>query len=819
MYGGGGINEIAEIIVSINSRQVDRRFHYAVPPALRDIVRVGMRALVPFGKGNRLQEGFILGLTDTTDTPPESLKSIGELPDAEPLFTPETLALAEWMRQKYGATMSDCLHCIMPAGIALRNKFAAVLREKADGFGLKGKMRTVFDYVASHGGIVAQRELDEQFGTAVARTLQALRDGGHLDLKQDYELRDYTVRVKYAFLNDDNPDLESLLDEALAKKDKQASVLETLLDRGGMAVADLRGFLHISPSPILTLARNGLLRLETVERLRNVTNRAAEEQAITLTGEQESAIAAISDMLSAPERKPVLIRGVTGSGKTEIYMRVIEQAITQGKQAIMLVPEIALTPQTIEVFTNRFGDAVTFTHSRLSLGERFDQWKKARDGRVSVMIGPRSAIFTPFAKLGVIVVDEEHESTYKSENTPKYDAREVAAELSRLTGCLVLMGSATPDVCSMYRAETGEYALVTLKERVNRRMPDIFVADMRYELADGNRSVFSRALREAMESNLAAGEQTILFLNRRGHSTFVSCRACGHVLACEACSVNYTYHLHTGKMLCHYCGKQIKAPSNCPVCGNKHIRFFGVGTQKLEEELERLFPAARVLRMDMDTTSRKHSHARIIKAFADKEADILVGTQMIAKGLNFPGVTLVGIVAADIALNMGDYRAAETAYQLITQVSGRAGRAALPGRVFIQTYDPEHYSIEFAKQQDYERFYAHEIAIRREMSYPPFAHLAVVLMTCGDERKLIKTLQFLADIMSTVNRKKLFEILGPSPAVISKLRNTYRWKLLLKGEDEALLRQFIQYCMEQLHKHAETSGVTAAVSVNPANIP
>ena len=812
------MNEIAEIVVSIKSKQVDRRFHYTVSSDMRDTIRVGMRALVPFGNGNRLQEGFILGLTDTTDTPPESLKAIGELPDAEPLFTLEMLALAAWMREKYDATMTDCLHCIMPAGIALRNKFVVVLAEGADGFGLRGKTRTVFDYVTARGGIVAQRELDEQFGASIMRTLQAMRDDGLLTMKQDYELKDYTIRVQYAYLNDENPELDNLLDAALAKRDKQASVLEVILDRGGMAVADLRSFLHISPSPILTLAKNGLLRLETVERLRKVTGHAEAEQTITLTPEQQAAIAYISAMLTAPEKKPVLIRGVTGSGKTEIYMRIIEQAIARGQQAIMLVPEIALTPQTIDVFTNRFGESVTFTHSRLSLGERFDQWKKARDGRVSVMIGPRSAIFTPFANLGVIVIDEEHENTYKSETTPKYDVREVAAELSRLTGCLVLMGSATPDVCSMYRAEIGEYELVTLKERVNRRMPDIFVSDMRFELADGNTSVFSNALREAIESNLAAKEQTILFLNRRGHSTFVSCRACGHVLSCDACSVNYTYHMHTGKMLCHYCGKQEKAPQNCPICGSKHIRYFGVGTQKLEEEIERLFPAARVLRMDMDTTSRKHSHGRIIKEFAAKEADILIGTQMIAKGLNFPGVSLVGIVAADIALNTGDYRAAETAYQLITQVSGRAGRAELPGRVFIQTYEPSHYSIAFAKEQDYEQFYQHEIAIRQEMNYPPFAHLAVLLMTGDDEKKLIQTLQFLAEIMHQVNRKKLIEILGPAPAVISKIRYTYRWKLLLKGEDEAILRQFIQYCMDKLRKHTETSGLTLQVSIDPATI-
>ena len=812
------MNEIAEIVVSIKSKQVDKPFHYAVPPALRDLVQIGMRALVPFGGGNRLQEGYIIGLTDTTDTPPEKLKSIGELPDVFPLFSANMLALAQWMREKYYTTLSDCLRCIMPAGIALRNKFAAVLEPDAEGAALKGKAKTVFDYLAAHGGIVAQRELEEQFGAGVTRILQGLQNESLLVLKQDYELKDYALRVQYAFLNDENPELETLLEQALAKQDKQAFVLMAILDKNGMAVSDLKTYLHISASPIKTLERNGLIRVETVERLRRVTREAKKENAIVHTAEQSAAIASIFSMLDTPEKKPVLIQGVTGSGKTEIYMQLIERVLARGMQAIMLVPEISLTPQTIEVFTNRFGDAVTFTHSRLSLGERFDQWKKARDGRVSVMIGPRSAIFTPFANLGAIVIDEEHESTYKSEITPKYDVKDVAQALSRLTGCLVVMGSATPDVGSYYHATTGDYGLITLRERVNRRMPDIHIADMRFELADGNRSVFSNALKEAIAENLRAKEQTILFLNRRGHSTFVSCRQCGYVLACDACSINYTYHIYTGKLLCHYCGKQERSPENCPICGSKHIRFFGVGTQKVEEEIQNLFPEARTLRMDLDTTSRKNSHESIINAFAAKQADILIGTQMIAKGLNFPGVSLVGIIAADVALNAGDYRAAETAYQLITQVSGRAGRAALPGRVLIQTYNPEHYSIAYAKDQDYAQFYAHEIALREEMQYPPFTHLAVLLLTGTDERKLILTLNGLLDIMKHYNRKQLFEMLGPAPAVISKIKNTYRWKLLVKGLDEALLKQFVFYCMEKSRAHMDMSGIAVNLSIDPSMI-
>jgi len=812
------MSKIAEVIVSIKHKSVDRPFDYAVPPALRDSVCVGMRALVPFGNGDKLVEGYILRLADETDTPPEKLKSLRSLPDAFPLFSREALALADWMRTKYYTTLADCLRCIMPTGIALRNEFAAVAKPEADGCGLKGKSKTVFEYIAAHGGTVAQRELTEQFGATVSKTLRSLHDTGLIELKQDCEVKDYALRVQYALLNDTNPDIDKLIEETLEKGGKQASALQRVLDQNGMAISDLCAFLHISRSPVETLAKNGILRIETVERLRKVTRLAEAEKHIVLTDEQTAAIAESLAMLESSAKKTILLHGVTGSGKTEIYMRLIEHVIARGQQAIMLVPEISLTPQTIETFTNRFGDAVTFTHSRLSLGERFDQWKKARDGQVSVMIGPRSAIFTPFANLGAIVIDEEHESTYKSETTPKYDVKELAQELSRLTGCLVMLGSATPDVITYYKAQCGDYALITLKDRVNRRMPDMKVVDMRFELADGNRSIFSRALSAAIAENLHAGEQTILFMNRRGHSTFVSCRRCGYVMACDNCSINYTYHIHTERLMCHYCGHQERTPENCPICGSKHIRYFGVGTQKIVEELQTLFPEARVLRMDMDTTSRKNSHESIINEFASKRADILVGTQMIAKGLNFPGVSLVGIVAADVALHAGDYRAAETAYQLITQVSGRAGRAELPGRVLLQTYNPEHYSIAYACEQNYEQFYAHEIKLREQMAYPPFSHLAVLLLTGSDERKLIITLNHLSGCMHQFNRKKLFEILGPAPATVSKIKKTFRWKLLVKGADEDLLKKFVFYCLDKLSAHEDTSGITVNISIDPAVI-
>jgi primosomal protein N' (replication factor Y) len=499
-------------------------------------------------------------------------------------------------------------------------------------------------------------------------------------------------------------------------------------------------------------------------------------------------------------------------------MTLIEEAIRRGGQAIMLVPEISLTPQAVEMFAARFGDAVTVTHSKLSLGERFDQWKKARDGGVKVIIGPRSAIFTPFDNLKVIIIDEEHENTYKSETSPKYSVKEVSGKLAEITGCLVVMGSATPSVATYYEAVSGKSELIKLKHRVNRTPPDIEIADMRRELALGNRSVFSTTLLNQMGANIEDRKQTILFLNRRGHSTFVSCRACGYVIECGNCSINYTYHIYNDRLICHYCGKREQKPENCPICGSVYIRFFGTGTQRLEEEIKELFPSATALRMDMDTTSAKGGHARIINAFESGAADILIGTQMIAKGLNFPNVSLVGIIAADAAINMGDFKSAETAYQLITQVSGRAGRASFAGRAVIQTYNPDHYSIKFARNNDYESFYEYEIALRRQMSYPPFSHIFMVLFTGGDERKIIVSLHKLAELMKTYNRKGLFETLGPAPAVISKINNKYRWKILVKCEDEEKIKQFVFYCMDKLKLSADLSGISCNLTLDPTMI-
>jgi len=812
------MKKYAKVIVASTAKDLDKPFHYAIPYDLHGRLECGQRVLVPFGKSRKV-EGYVVGFDDKIDFDASKIKDIVDTLDDFPIFSPTMLGLAKWMAEKYTVPLATCLRTIMPAGISMKNDYVAEIEEGTSSKGLKGRKKQIFEYIAKNGP-VSERELKENFGGTAWANLQLLVDANLISIRHIYDAKEYVMRINTAFVNDYLPNFDIQAEAIFEKGDKQAAVLEMLMDAKSLSVADIQLRLGISPSPIMSLEKKGLLRLEKLEVRRNVipTTTLQPPSKFELTNEQKSAIATIKAQISGQNPQPTLIQGVTGSGKTEIYMAIIDYVLDAGKQAIMLVPEISLTPQAVDVFISRFGSKVTATHSRMSLGERYDQWKRARDGQISVIIGPRSAIFTPFAHLGAIIIDEEHENTYKSETAPKYETGVVAHKLAELTGCAVILGSATPNVATYYQAQQGHAQLITLKNRVNNKPPVIEVADMRRELAEGNKSIFSTALYAAIGQNLVANQQSILFLNRRGHSTFVSCRSCGHVLGCTNCNVNYTYHQYNHRLLCHYCAATATMPKNCPTCGSIYIKHFGIGTQKIEEYLAQEFPQARVLRMDLDTTTGKNSHSRIIHAFADRQADILVGTQMIAKGHNFPGVSLVGIVAADMALNNGDYRAAETAYQLITQVAGRAGRGTDPGRVIIQTYNPEHYSVNYAMAGDYTAFYAHEIEIRRQMNYPPFSHIYMLLFTGKSEKHIVQALHRLADIMQIYNRKGLCEILGPAPAVISKIRQNYRWKILVKCEDEEIIKRFVHYCLDKLKVNEDLDDININLTLNPAYI-
>ncbi|SCG97194.1 Primosomal protein N' [uncultured Clostridium sp.] len=594
-------------------------------------------------------------------------------------------------------------------------------------------------------------------------------------------------------------------------------ILKALLEQPGLDYAEAQKALGLTAATARKLTELGLVRIESDTIFRNPI-RPSEVQAhpFALYPAQRAIVDDVAARAAAGDLRPSLIHGVTGSGKTEVYMELIASVLEQGKEAIVLIPEIALTFQTVLRFYRRFGDQVSIIHSKLSAGERYDQFERARRGGVKVMIGPRSALFTPFSHLGVIVIDEEHEGSYKSENAPRYHAREAAVERARMCGAFVVLGSATPSVDSYERAREGVYQLYELPLRIeNRAMPETEVVDLREELRMGNRSVFSARLKELMEERLRKGGQIMLFLNRRGYAGFVSCRACGHVIKCPHCDVSLSLH-HGGRMVCHYCGYQTQAPKKCPSCGSVYIGAFRAGTQQVAEAAAKAFPGARILRMDFDTTRQKGGHERILEAFSRKQADILVGTQMIVKGHDFPGVTLVGVLAADLSLYAGDYRAAERTFQLLVQAAGRAGRGDTPGVAVIQTYSPDHYSIETAAAQDYQAFFEKEMAFRRMMNYPPAAHLMALYFMSEDEEALNRGAERLK-VLAAAHTRKEIALIGPSDPGLSKLKDVYRKVLYLKCTEIAYLTEWKEWLEAELPKEKLLSTFNIQFDMDPVN--
>ena len=605
---------------------------------------------------------------------------------------------------------------------------------------------------------------------------------------------------------------------------KQRELIELLKD-GEKAVFDLDDVLPGASAICAALVKKGIVEIKNVRTYRAPAEMESFRSKVdpVLREEQQAAADEIKKALESGGGR-FLLYGVTGSGKTEVYINVIRKVIAMGRGAIILVPEIALTPQTVSWFKARFGDNCAVLHSRLSAGERLDEWQRIRDGQAQVVIGARSAVFAPVEHPAAIIIDEEHEGAYISEKHPRYDAREIAAERVRASGGVLVLGSATPSIQSFMRTRPNvraenKYTLLELSKRANgKALPETEVVDMREELALGNKGIFSASLIHAMKECMAEGNQAILFLNRRGHSTFVSCRSCGYVVKCESCDVTMTYHINENKLKCHYCGREAENPTKCPACGSKFIKYFGAGTQKVEEEVKKLFPDKRVLRMDMDTTSGKDAHAGILSAFGRGDADILVGTQMIAKGLDFPRVTLVGVVAADTSLNLPDFRSAERTFQLITQVAGRAGRADKPGRVIIQTYAPDSYAIENAVKQDYRSFYATEVSYRKHALYPPYTVIERLIISSPDEEAAYKAGEALmAFLKSELEARMLLRSIlniNFSPAPIKRLNNLYRYQILIKSYAAGEVTK-VQALMEEAAKQ-EFETVTIEAEVNPS---
>mgnify|MGYP000063968196 CR=1 FL=1 len=568
----------------------------------------------------------------------------------------------------------------------------------------------------------------------------------------------------------------------------RARLLEALLADRLLDYELVTGKLNITLPVIRALEEQGVLKLESEQIYRNpVQQGTQQERTITFTSEQEQVIRGFREDYLAGKRKTYLIHGVTGSGKTEVYMEMIHTVVEHGRQAIVLIPEIALTYQTVMRFYRKFGDRVSIMNSRLSAGERYDQMMRAKRGEIDVMIGPRSALFTPFPNLGLVVIDEEHEPTYKSEQIPRYHARETAIYRAKMEGANVILGSATPSMEAYYRASTGEYALVKLEARYEERpLPQVSIVDMREQLKKGNRSALSMELKGALGQCLAKGEQAMLFLNRRGYAGFVSCRSCGHVMKCPHCDVSLSEH-NGRKLICHYCGYETAKPDRCPVCSSPYIGGFKAGTQQIQQVVEKEFPEARVLRMDYDTTRAKGSYEEILEAFSQHRADILIGTQMIVKGHDFPDVTLVGVIAADLSLNADDYRSGERTFQLLTQAVGRSGRGKKEGHALIQTYSPDHYSIQTASRQDYEEFYEEEMGYRILMDYPPSAHMMAVLGASEDEAVLEAAMHYLRLFVDKLHSGKALHVIGPAPAPVGKVKDIYRRVIYLKHENYDLL--------------------------------
>ena len=646
---------------------------------------------------------------------------------------------------------------------------------------VKEILRIAEKKMAIEGKLVALAAwMKEHYGGTMIQALKTV-----LPIKKEEN-----IKVKrYVRLLLEQEEAKAKLEELLSKKNQRARarVLAALLDNEVLEYEFVINKLNVTRSVLTALEEQEILRIESEQVWRNpIKKRDRLQKEIVYTEEQQNAIDVFRANYLANEQKTYLLYGVTGSGKTEVYMEMIARVVRDGKQAIVLIPEIALTYQTVMRFYQRFGERISILNSRMSNGERYDQMMRAKAGAIDVMIGPRSALFTPFPNLGLIVIDEEHESTYKSEQIPRYHARETAIARAKFENASVVLGSATPSLEAFYRAEKGEYELLTLKERSKKQsLPRVEVVDLREELQKGNRSIISERLHELMDDRLAKKQQIMLFMNRRGYAGFISCRACGHVVKCPHCDVSLTTH-RGGKMVCHYCGYEEAEVKLCPECGSKHIGGFKAGTQQIEDLVKCEFPSARVLRMDMDTTKEKDGHEKILEQFANEEADILVGTQMIVKGHDFPNVTLVGILAADISLYADDYRAGERTFQLLTQAAGRAGRGSAAGEVVIQTYSPEHYSIETAAEQNYEAFYEEEMQYRKLMGYPPAAHMAAILIS-GKEESLLETASsYIKRYAERVNKQNV-RIIGPTSPYVGKVNDVYRRIIYLKHAEYDVL--------------------------------
>ena len=811
---------VAGIVVSKTAREVDKIFDYKISEALRGDICVGAHVLVPFGKNNLLTEGFVVSVREKQTA--KALKEIHALASPKPLFDEKGVALAEYIRQSTLCTYNEALHLLIPTGAGVRLETWVQLQAEAKPEALKGRARDVAMRLWEAGGEMELVHLLTCFDTNVRPVVTALEEKHIVALKQieGSSVKEKTVR--FAKLSVDAENLYEVESELKRRAPVQSRMLNVLKYNDAVAVCDLVAMTAASYNAVNALKNKGYIEFFDKVIRRTEVAEKAQEAPPEMTEEQRAVYERVSASIDGKKIETFLLRGVTGSGKTEVYMRLIERVLQRGEGAIVLVPEIALTPLMTGRFTRRFGDAVAILHSGLSLGERYDEWKRIREGKVKVVVGARSAIFAPLDHIGIIILDEEHESAYKSETAPRYHARDVARFRAEQHGAVCILASATPLVESYYKATNGTYTLLEMHRRYNRNaLPHVYIVDMREELKSGNRSMFSEMLRNELVYNIEHGEQTILFLNRRGFSTFVSCRACGYVATCPHCNISLTYHRYTDRLTCHYCGYTHENYTVCPSCGSSYIRFFGAGTQKVEEALSQEFEGIQVVRMDVDTTSTKAAHQKLLDKFEQEKADVLLGTQMVSKGLDFHSVTLVGVLAADTALHIDDFRSSERTFNLITQVAGRAGRGDAPGRAIVQTYSPEHYAIVHAKNHDYIGFYTDEIAFRRMMRYPPFCDLVTVLVSGTNEamvKKHIRDLSKHLHMRCDGGDYGAVTILGPVPSGIPKIKDKFRYRMVLKCENAERLNPVLAELVALHTKEPNRKLISLVIDKNPNSL-
>ena len=748
---------VAEVIINRGAKKLNRTFDYNIPKELEELILVGSKVLVPFGNGGKLTEAFVVGLKETSAF---EVKDIAKL---EENLSNKQIALAKWMAKRYFCNVSDCIKLMLTPGTRNKNK--------------------------------------------------------------EKRIQDKTINCVY--LKKDREEIEFEIEIGKLKSEKQKKVLSFIKDNEGATVPEIEMFTDCARGIVNTLIKNGYLEIveKKVERNPLLGRDCERTDKLKLTEEQEIAYKSVEETINKGEYKQFLLYGVTGSGKTEVYLQLIEKVLEIGKNAIVLVPEISLTPQMLDRFISRFGkEEIAILHSKLSIGERHDEWERIREKKARIVIGARSAIFAPIENIGIIIIDEEHDSSYKSETNPRYNAKEIAKVLAKENQAPLVLGSATPDMITFYNATNEDVfgntkiQLLTLTKRANQSsLPKVEIIDLKQELANGNRSMLSMELYNSIEENLKQKRQTILFLNRRGYSTFIMCRNCGYTVKCSNCNISITYHSYEKKLKCHYCGHEENLVTICPECHSDKIRYFGTGTQKLEQEIHKQFPEASTIRMDIDTVTKKNSHEVILNTFKNENIDILIGTQMVVKGHHFPNVTLVGVIAADSSLNIDDYRANERTFQILTQVAGRAGRENLPGKVVIQTYNPDNFSIICAQKQNYDLFYETEIALREQLKYPPFCDIILIGLNSYHEVEIQNVSNKIYQYLEQRLSKEEFKVLRPMPCPIDKIQNRYRWRIIIKGKMTQEANEILNACLKEIYQE-NIKDTRIAIDINPNNM-